>query len=107
MTKKEFLNGLWRALAGKMESEEVQKHVDYYQEYIEIQVRKGMTEEQVIEELGTPSLIAKSILTATGDSGAHLDDITFYSALTRLKSVFAGTGGKVSRQLKTWFDQLR
>ena len=107
MTKKEFLNGLWRALAGKMEGEEVQKHVDYYQEYIEIQVRKGMTEEQVIEELGTPSLIAKSILTATGDSRAHLDDITFYSALTRLKSVFAGTGGKVSRQLKTWFDQLK
>lgn len=107
MTKKEFLNGLWRALAGKMESDEVQKHVAYYQEYIEIQVRKGMSEEQVIEELGTPALIAKSILTAAGDSGVHLDDATFYSALTRLKSVTAGIGSKACRQLKMWFEQLR
>lgn len=61
MTKSEFLTELHRILNGRLGSVEAAPHVEYYQEYIEIEVRGGRTEEEVIDELGSPRLIAKSI----------------------------------------------
>lgn len=64
MTKQEFLNELQRTLTNKISSSAVNEHVNFYREYIEVEVRKGKGEEAVVEELGSPRLIAKSILTA-------------------------------------------
>lgn len=61
MTKFEFLTELQRTLNGRLGSVEAAPHVEYYQEYIEIEVRGGRMEEEVIGELGSPRLIAKSI----------------------------------------------
>ncbi|MDE7287545.1 MAG: DUF1700 domain-containing protein [Lachnospiraceae bacterium] len=61
MTKTEFMTQLHRALNGRLGSVEAAPHVEYYQQYIEIEVRGGRTEEEVIDELGSPRLIAKSI----------------------------------------------
>ena len=106
MTKIEFINGLQRALVGKMESSDVIRHVTYYQEYIEIEVRKGTPEEQVVEELGTPALLAKSILSAAYDGEKHLDEITIYSLGTRLKSVCMQLAATAGNRIKIWFEQL-
>ncbi len=61
MTKQEFMTELQRALNGRMGSAKAAPHVSYYQEYIEIEMRKGRQEEEVMEELGSPRLLAKSI----------------------------------------------
>lgn len=61
MTKSDFLTELQRALNGRLGSAEAAPHVAYYQEYIEIEVRDGRAEEEVIGELGSPRLIAKNI----------------------------------------------
>lgn len=61
MTKKEFMIRLQRALNNNMGSKEAIPHVEYYQEYIEIEVRKGRSPEEILEELGEPELIARSI----------------------------------------------
>ncbi len=61
MTKSEFMTELQRALNGRLGSEQAAPHVAYYQEYIEIEVRHGRPEEEVIGELGSPRLIAKNI----------------------------------------------
>lgn len=61
MTKQEFMTELQRALNGRMGSAKAAPHVAYYQEYIEIEMRKGRAEEEVLEELGSPRLLAKSI----------------------------------------------
>ena len=61
MTKQEFMTELQRALNGRMGSAKAAPHVSYYQEYIEIEMRKGRPEEEVMEELGSPRLLAKSI----------------------------------------------
>ena len=61
MTKQEFMTELQRALNGRMGSAKAMPHVSYYQEYIEIEMRKGRTEAEVLEELGSPRLLAKSI----------------------------------------------
>ena len=54
MTKQEFMTELQRALNGRMGSAKAAPHVSYYQ-------RKGRPEEEVMEELGSPRLLAKSI----------------------------------------------
>ncbi|MDE7006798.1 MAG: DUF1700 domain-containing protein, partial [Lachnospiraceae bacterium] len=67
MTKNDFILKLRRSLAGKLGSGEISEAASYYEEYIEIQVRKGQKEEQVVELLGDPVLFAKSILNAEYD----------------------------------------
>lgn len=61
MTKAEFLEELRRHLAGQMQDGKVLAHVRYYEDYIEEQIRSGKEEQQVLEELGDPRLIAKTL----------------------------------------------
>ncbi len=61
MNKQEFLQALRRDLSGDVPPDVVEENMRYYEEYISDEVRKGRTEEEVIEEIGTPRLIAKNI----------------------------------------------
>ncbi len=109
MSKKDFVIKLQRALAGKMSSDEIAKHAAYYEEYIEIEVRKGAPEEDVVEMLGDPELTAKSILAASYDSKIHLDENTLHSVGIGLKGVglqLAQVGSDLGRKFKNWFDNL-
>ena len=62
MTRVEFLEELKEVLAGKMNAGEIQSHVDYYNSYINEEMQKGKTEEEVLEELGSPFAIGKTLL---------------------------------------------
>ena len=62
MSKQEFLDGLRRSLAGGMEPQKVQEHISYYSEYIDTQIRMGISEEAIMTSLGEPRLIAKTLL---------------------------------------------
>lgn len=59
--KDEFIVELSQALFGKMTQAQINGQIQYYEKYIMEEVRKGKTEEQVIEELGEPHLLAKTI----------------------------------------------
>ena len=61
MDKQEFVMKLRRNLSGIDDYEYVNDTVNYYENYIEAEVRKGETEEAVLRMLGDPGLIAKSI----------------------------------------------
>ena len=52
MTRKEFLQGLKEALDGNMDASAIQENLNYYNEYINEEVRKGKTEQQVVDTLG-------------------------------------------------------
>ncbi len=68
MTKQEFLDELRQILSGEVSPEVVMDSYRYYSAYIEDEMRNGKTEQQVIEELGRPALIARSIIAAnTGE----------------------------------------
>ena len=69
MTRYEFLDQLRRALGSRVDSNVVNENVSYYEEYIATQVRTGRTEEEVIEELGDPRLLARSIAEAKERKG--------------------------------------
>ena len=62
MEKMEFLNVLRIHIQGVDDIAFVNDTMNYYENYIETEIRKGKSEEAVINKLGDPRLIAKSIL---------------------------------------------
>lgn len=69
MDRREFIEKLQHALAGGLNSNQVADNVRYYQDYIESEIRKGQTEEEVLRILGDPRLLAKSIIEANKRAG--------------------------------------
>lgn len=69
MTRQEFLDGLKAALAVSNRSDLVTANINYYNQYLDGEIAKGRSESEVLEELGSPALIAKSILKAEGIKG--------------------------------------
>lgn len=61
MTKQEFLKNLRLALSGRVNSEVVAENINYYEDYINTEIRKGKSEEEVLDALGDPRLIARTI----------------------------------------------
>lgn len=81
MTKEGFLAGLRKSLEDTLEPRMIENHVSYYRNYIEDEIRNGRTESEVIDELGDPWVIAKSIKDMTeagveyqGDTGADQEE---------------------------------
>lgn len=69
MNRDLFIDTLRRALYGKVDERALADHVSYYEGYILQEMTKGRSEQEVLEELGDPRLIAKTILeTSAGKS---------------------------------------
>lgn len=62
MTAEIFLTELREALEGSVSPAFINENIRYYEEYIDTEKRKGRSEEEVMEELGEPRLIAKTII---------------------------------------------
>ena len=81
MKRSEFLTELREDLAFELPERLVKENVDYYNNYISEEVRAGKSEQQVLEDLGDPRLIARSVIDAA-KSGADgipgsTDDVNF------------------------------
>lgn len=81
MKRSEFLTELREDLAFELPERLVKENVDYYNNYISEEVRSGRSEQQVLEDLGDPRLIARSVIDAA-KSGADgipgsTDDVNF------------------------------
>lgn len=61
MNKREFLQKLREYLSYELPARYIEKNIRYYDEYIDGEVGHGRSAAEVIEELGDPQLIAKSI----------------------------------------------
>ena len=72
MDKSKFLKELRDVLSNEVSAQAVRENVDYYSQYIDDEIRKGRTEKEVMDELGDPWVIAKTIIDASemnqGDS---------------------------------------
>lgn len=68
MDKQEFIDKLRMALNGKIAANLIQEHVNYYEDYINTQIRLGDSEQDVLASLGDPRLLAKSIEQASTSS---------------------------------------
>ncbi len=64
MGRSEFINALRSALTGRVPATTVEDNVRYYEEYIDVELRQGKSEEDVLNGLGNPRLLAKTIIEA-------------------------------------------
>ena len=64
MNKAEYVSIIEKALAGQVSPQELRDIVTYYRDYIDMEIGKGKSEEEVLEQLGNPRLLVKTILVA-------------------------------------------
>ena len=60
------MENLRLALNGRVSPGVVTENLNYYNDYINMEVRKGRTEEEVLASLGDPRLIARTIVQTSG-----------------------------------------
>lgn len=110
MNKKEFLDILGRRLAQQLPQEKIAENIRYYDEYLTEKVQQGMTEQEAIDQLGDPLLIARTIMDTSSD---EMGKKTVYEEgytgnyqesprEENLKEHHRGTDGK----LQTWLGCL-
>ena len=77
MNKQDFIDRLRMALNGRVSPGLVMDNVNYYEDYINTEIRKGRTEEEVLESLGDPREAAGSTVhhsyngDGNGEYGTH------------------------------------
>lgn len=107
MNKYDFITELQRHLTGKVSVQKVQELTRYYQDYIDTEIRKGKTEEEVLSSLGEPRLLAKSIVMAEGADDYSQGDYREYGYANEMdeddipKAQFV-FNGKVVPRWKIW-----
>ncbi len=71
MGKQEFIDKLRMHLSSQMSSVQVVEHIRFYEEYIRAELQKGKSEADVMQMLGDPRLIAKTIVEASEYGGEN------------------------------------
>ena len=73
MGREEFLKILRESLETSLEKVAINEQLDYYDKYISDEIKKGRTEKEVLEELGDPRLIAKTIKTVNVNDNSTIN----------------------------------
>lgn len=113
MTREEFLSRLRLALQGNVGSDKVQENINFYQEYIIEEIRKGKSEEEVLQSLGDPALLAKTIITAN-DAGGQQQNTVYdsdegeYDSRSENGSGFGYSNGRrmYVKKMDKWWHKL-
>lgn len=97
MTKEQFIMELEQCLQGEVSAYELSDSLTYYRQYFEDEIRNGKSEDQVIKELGSPRLIARSIIDArgieeNGSNNSGYEDNTYGSRYAQNGSSYDGYG---------------
>ncbi|MBQ9550646.1 MAG: DUF1700 domain-containing protein [Lachnospiraceae bacterium] len=79
MNREQFLSELRQALSGSISPSSVNENIRFYEEYLDTEIRKGRTEEEVLSELGDPRLIARTIID-TSDTSVKRGSERIYDA---------------------------
>ncbi len=103
MTRQEFLEELKNALNGEVSPEVLMDTYRYYSTYIDEEIRKGKSEEEVLEELGMPGLIARSIIAA--QSGERTADVE-YTEDGRTKKVWRKPSSEKKESKNTTYREF-
>ncbi len=71
MDRQTFIDTLRRALYGKISDGDLMDNVRYYENYFAQEEALGRSEQEILEELGDPRLIARTILDAAGSRSEY------------------------------------
>ena len=115
VNKKEFLDILYEQLSGQMPEGNVAAHVQYYRNYIEDAVTQGRTETEVLNELGDPRLISRTLLDTDSTASGNPQTTGSYSEPYTDNSYEYDNGSSGSKKVKsrsfhidlsTWYGKL-
>lgn len=79
MNRYEFIRELKEALAGNVPSRVIAENEAFYQKYIEDELQKGRSEAEIMAELGSPRLIANTIIDTTAPEEENHTEYVDYS----------------------------
>ncbi len=71
MTENEFMRSLQGALYGNVPDRVLESNVQYYREYFAEQRHRGRSEEEICAEIGSPLLIARTVMDAISEEGYY------------------------------------
>ena len=80
MNKDEFLRRLEEALSGEVPASVIRENLNYYADYLSQELGKGRTMDEIIEEIGEPNIVARTIINSaeaageTGDGHGSFED---------------------------------
>ena len=82
MNRSEFLNKLREALENDLNAQAVQENIEYYDSYIRSEIKNGRTEQEILDMLGDPWVIARTIIINSAENerdyyGGHLRCLRF------------------------------
>ena len=101
MTQREFIDKLRASLTGKVSAGTVQENINYYEHYFAGEIRQGRSEESICASLGSPQLIAKSILEAEKFQNDGTDN-TGYTGSIHEEKDYRTTGSKWSEGTRSF-----
>ena len=91
MSRTEFLQGLKSELEGRVPYSVIQENLRYYDSYIMEEAAKGQTEDEVIESLGGPRIIARTIVDAALDTEDRPDGFDSFESESAYRTGAAGS----------------
>ena len=91
MSRTEFLQGLKSELEGRVPYSVIQENLRYYDSYIMEEAAKGQTEDEVIESLGGPRIIARTIVDAALDTEDRPDGFDSFESESAYRTGPAGS----------------
>ncbi|MCM1327615.1 MAG: DUF1700 domain-containing protein [Bacteroidales bacterium] len=106
MNRQEFIEKLRMSLNGRLSQTAVADNVNYYEDYISVEIRKGRTEEDVLASLGDPRLIAKTIIQTNGGAGADMTQSVEYRNMERGQDAYDKTSASYDNFYNTGSDNL-
>ena len=108
MNRSEFLNRLREALENDLGGSAVQEHILYYDEYIRNEIRNGKTEREVLDMLGDPWIIAKTIIAAGGNAATQENSSWSYDTGDEEKRNNKSRGDMIAHILgiDTWWKKI-
>ena len=96
MNKAEFLGGLAEKLSEDLSPDAVEEQLNYYRGYIDGEMSKGRSEEDITFDLGDPILIARNIVESPQSYRVNMTN-TYEQGMT--ESEYAGTKGLAGEEI--------
>lgn len=102
MKKQEFLDSLRTALSSRVGAGTVAENVNYYEDYINTQIRMGKSEEEVVDSLGDPRLLARSIAEANKHAGVSQSESEYEDTQHQYRNSQQYYGGGGTYESSRW-----
>ena len=106
MTKNEFMIKLQEALENDLDASAVRDNVNYYSNYIDDEIRKGRSEEEVLDELGDPWVIAQSVIDMSAQKNVTEDYSGSYRSAGRSSERQESSYNVHSYTIGSWWQKL-